>query len=208
MAVSVLNNATKGRVNCVSLTSGQKLLDIALDTNVCPVNSYSFLNPREGDSTGLPTVYGTAVVSKRTSGSPVVWILGDSGIIYMNKRTNDAWEGWKELRLTDNASGTITYSKTLPSGGTMNSSCCYRSNGVVNVSARVYGISETAQGTWFNIPSGFRPRQTSIGIAYMYVNGAYMIVQASIDSSGNVSATLSSAQTTSQVGFVATYPVA
>ena len=91
------------------------------------------------------------------------------------------------------------------SGGTVQSNGIVRTGNMVNASCRIYGGQWTADGTFFIIPSGFRPSGTRRGIASMVVGGASKIIICNVNASGNVYISYSSSQTTTDVLFAITY---
>lgn len=108
---------------------------------------------------------------------------------------------------SEKETGTITYTKTLGSG-TMEQWNCYKIHNIACVGARVYDINEPANGVFFNIPEGFRPREKTYFICYWVKSGGVLnTTNGCVDTNGDVSILFGSSQNLVQWGFALTYPV-
>lgn len=95
------------------------------------------------------------------------------------------------------------------SSGTFEAFHCYKINGVVCASARIYSIDDsgaTANKTYFQIPSGYRPRTTTKCPMYIQTSGNTIYTIGQVLADGQVQVAYGSVVIT-QVGFVATYPI-
>lgn len=81
-----------------TLSSGQELLTVARDTNICPINTIRWINPRNGSVSGA-TQFGIAHVNKRINSAISVTLYTDGGKILTNSwdDTASAWRGWQEF---------------------------------------------------------------------------------------------------------------
>lgn len=103
--------------------------------------------------------------------------------------------------------GTITYTRTLGSG-TFQQWNCYKINNVVSVAARVYDVNEPANGVFFNVPAGFRPRVKTYFMCYwVRSGGVFNTTFGYVDTNGDVAIQYSSSQYLVQWGFAITYPI-
>ena len=106
--------------------------------------------------------------------------------------------------------GTITRSSNVTSGGTLDMMVCRRTGNIVTVSARLWDISETALGIFFQIPAGFRPNYEIWTNGYVSITDGNVGAKPAgfrISSNGQVYVGYSSSMTTNQVFFSATYAV-
>lgn len=102
--------------------------------------------------------------------------------------------------------GTITRHSNTGSSGTFEQYNCYRLGDTVTACARLYGVSLAASGSFFQLPSGFRPRATTYGYSFMVIDGVYMPFVCNINTSGVVNIGYSSNKTLTSIYFQATFP--
>lgn len=93
--------------------------------------------------------------------------------------------------------------------GTIDSNNCNRIGNLVICSGRIHTMdNETASGTFFLIPEGYRPYAQLRSNGFMDVNNVGMVpVMATINTNGTVEIRYSSSYTCTQVGFTATYSI-
>ena len=103
--------------------------------------------------------------------------------------------------------GTITCDIDLTSGGTFQQFSCYRVGNIVNIAARVYGVSVPAAGQYFQLEQKFCPRKLSTIGGIVISNNVEHPTTFSVTTSGVVSFSYSSGQTATQISFYGTYPV-
>ena len=115
--------------------------------------------------------------------------------------------------LTDTkTTGTITKAGNAASTGTLDKTYCVKRGGIAYVAGRVHTMASTtvANGTFFSIPTGFRPAETTQvmgGIRLVSPDTFYpMLVE--ITTGGNVNFYYSASSKTTQVYFCGCYPVA
>lgn len=118
------------------------------------------------------------------------------------------------IRNNTSATGTIAKHSSVTSSCTMDRTQCVKKNGWVVVSGRLHTINPKAAANlnYFSIPTGYRPKSSTVGFAYMSVyNGSTYVgvipLACTIDTSGNVNVTYGAAYSTDQVFFYAMYPV-
>ena len=101
-AYGTLNSNMNTRNKEVVLTSSQNILTVALDLDICPLREARYFDLRNSNNSGVPTVYGVAVVMKRNVNNPLVVIYGENGNIYYNTYSTDqsVWAGWKQVNMT------------------------------------------------------------------------------------------------------------
>ena len=78
---------------------------------------------------------------------------------------------------------------------------------VVFASARLYGISEAANGNFFSVPANFRPQYNARVYGYMNIDGTAIPVAPFVRADGTVNFAYSSNRTTTQVYFAGAWPV-
>ena len=129
--------------------------------------------------------------------------------VYWRRRSwwTEVWNGWRMLYSDNIETGTINKASDV-TGGTLANGTCRKIGNIVTVSARMWGISEPTDRSFFVIPSGFRPATDVFGIGYINVTGVgSMPCSVHIYPNGNVEYAYSSSATTNQVYFFATYAV-
>ena len=118
------------------------------------------------------------------------------------------FNGWRTICTDKATTGTIERASNITSGGTLDMMVCRRIGDIVIVSARLWGISETALGNFFVIPEGFRPSYEVWTNGYVSVSGQGARASGfRISTNGVVYVGYSSSTTTDQVFFSATYHV-
>lgn len=156
---------------------------------------------------------GRLIVIERTSVYITQFYLPSTSaeMIYMRNYNNGTWTNWKEIN-QGTSTGTIAKASRVTSG-TLDLASCTKTGNVVNVSGRIHTITSntvTASGTFFVIPSGFRPPSgvTYYGSGYLNTSdGISSPLVCAIYSDGSVSLSYSSNKYASQVGFSACYPL-
>lgn len=105
------------------------------------------------------------------------------------------------------SSGTIQKNNDV--SGTLDMDYCRKIGNIVTVSGRIYGIeNDVANGTFFIIPTGFRPKALTRCTGYMNINGVGLVpMLCTIGTSGGVTFSYSNNATTTQVAFAGTYPI-
>ena len=93
------------------------------------------------------------------------------------------------------------------SGGTLDKMQLIKKGYTVTASARLYNISETAQGYFFEIPDGFRPSALSYVMAYLQIDGEFIPVIGEIRNDGLVYVSYSTSKTATQVAIAGTWVV-
>ena len=108
------------------------------------------------------------------------------------------------------STGTIT---KKVSTGTLDMTMCRRVGNVINVAGRIHGMSnQLANGYFFSIPEGFRPRsgETILATACVVTNNSSLpvvLTGMTIYDDGDVGLSYSSAWQVTQIQFFATYAV-
>lgn len=113
-------------------------------------------------------------------------------------------------QITNVTTGQITVNSSKVTSGTLDITSCRKTGKIVNVSARVYNISDgtvSATGVFFNIPEGFRPVATTYGYAYLTIDGGFVPVFAQIGTNGEVQINYSGSKYVTQSFFCATYVI-
>ena len=105
--------------------------------------------------------------------------------------------------LTNTVTCTIS---TTRAGVTLSKNTGYKTGNVATVSGQLSG-STVATGTFFNIPEGFRPKQSIYVPIFFYIDNGYHVGNATIGTDGAVSCVLSSSRSSTTTFFTATYPV-
>lgn len=100
--------------------------------------------------------------------------------------------------------GTIT---KVPASGTLDSTTCAKHDGIVTVSGRIHTMSNViANGNYFNIPVGFRPKENIYCMGAMNITGVGLIpVLLYINTTGYVGGYYDNTHNVSQIAFSATY---
>lgn len=113
-------------------------------------------------------------------------------------------------QITNVTTGQIALNSSKVSSGTLDITTCRKTGKIVNVAARVYGITDgavSATGVFFNIPEGFRPVATTYGYAYLTIDGGFVPVFAQIGTNGEVQINYSGSRYVTQAFFCATYVI-
>ena len=100
--------------------------------------------------------------------------------------------------------GVITKNTT---SGTFEQYCCYKVGNVVNVSARIYNLSQVASGFFFTLPEGFRPRTKAYCSGTIFINNTATPATINIETNGSVGVNYSGTLTLTQISFVGTFPI-
>ena len=108
--------------------------------------------------------------------------------------------------------GTITKAGNAANTGTLDKTYCVKRGGIAYVAGRVHTMASTtvANGTFFSIPTGFRPAETTQvmgGIRLVSPDTFYPLL-VEITTNGNVNFYYSASSKTTQVYFCGCYPVA
>lgn len=95
------------------------------------------------------------------------------------------------------------------STGTLDNNQCVKSGNVVNVSGRIYGMSnQIAEGIFFKIPEGYRPKMTFITLSIVWdTNNTPYPVFCTVYPNGDVLISLSSSLQATGVLFSASYAI-
>lgn len=110
--------------------------------------------------------------------------------------------------LNSKTTGSVSKASGI-SGGTLDSNTLIKVGNTVYGSARLYGISQTANGVFFTIPSGFRPSQTIRVMGSIEISGVGVeATLASIGTDGNVTIAYSNSKTATLVSFAGSWTVA
>ena len=96
---------------------------------------------------------------------------------------------------------------SLKEGATLDKTTCTKVGNVVSVSGRLTNLTEAANGSFFTIPSGFRPRSTIYANGYITVDGVFTPMFLTISSAGDVAISYSASRQLTQIFFSATYAV-
>ena len=200
---------TESASSTTQITTGSDLNNYTTGGTYCvPFDSVA-----SGISNMPRSASGRLIVVERTSVYITQFYLPSTSaeIIYIRNYNNGTWTTWKENNF-GTSTGTITKATRVTSG-TLDMTMCRKTGNIVNVSGRIHSISSnsvTASGTFFVIPSGFRPPSgvTYYGSGYLNTSdGVLAPLLCAIYSDGSVSISYSSNKYTSQVGFSACYPL-
>lgn len=160
----------------------------------------------------FPYGYGILIITKANAYSVALFIPVNSSLydsVY-RRAWNNANNTWYEPDWVSVpkplTTGTIAKSTSI-SSGTMDANVCKRVGNIVTVSARLYGISEAATGTFFVIPDGFRPSYDIFVTGIVVVDGVAIPTIVHVYPNGNVGWVYSASKIASQVFFSATYPI-
>lgn len=104
--------------------------------------------------------------------------------------------------------GTITKSATITTG-TLDSTLLRRVGNIVNIGARIYGMSDqVANDTFFNISEIGRPTtQRKIMCVVTKTDNTQGVYYANVNSNGNIGIGLSSSMQITQILIIGTYPI-
>lgn len=139
-------------------------------------------------------------------------IIGND-TIHSRSYQSRVWSDWTRLpsrgeidALGSKTTGTIAKYSGI-SDGTLDSASLIKVGNTVFGSARIYSFSATANGSFFEIPTGFRPITLMRVMGYIYVNNVAIPTFLSINPNGMVSLAYSSNQTLTQIGFAGSWTV-
>ena len=110
-------------------------------------------------------------------------------------------------KISTYATGTITRHADTGTGGTFEQFNCYKIGNIVCASARIYNISAAANGNFFVMPTGFRPKTNVRGFGIIAINNTSIPIIIESKTDGNVSISYSQSQTLTQIAFAMTYPI-
>ena len=158
---------------------------------------------------GLCYVHSTNMPESAGTGWVIQIAYSTVGQIYTRRKINSGgnWTNWWIVGETPQ-SASVTKDSAVTTG-TIDKNVVMKKNGWATASGRIYNMSNQASyGTFFNIPSGYRPGGTgAYGMAYAILgNNTNVLLHASIESNGAVIIGYSQSDTYKQVGFTATYP--
>ena len=159
-------------------------------------------------------VYAVVLYGNNLKNKLEVDVLTKSEDLVNNLTTNDstkalsAAQGYAlNSKIATYTTGTISRHSATGTGGTFQQFACYKIGNVVNAAARLYSVSLAADGNFFSLPSGFRPKTDTYGTAILLINNVFVPVPCKIESDGDVGISYSGSQTLTQINFMATYPI-
>ena len=207
-------DATQGKVL-------KDLLDKALvdrgDVTISSADSIKNLTPGmyriSGASTSIfPSAYGVLIIAKGGIYSSALFVPVNStshDVIYRRSWNNSNNTWYESAWVANVTTGSVARASGI-TDGTLDMNVCRKIGNVVTVSARLWGISATALGTFFVIPSGFRPTAETWANGYVNItgtNGGSKPAGLRISTDGTVYVGYSSSATLDQIFFTATYAI-
>lgn len=199
--------------------STQSDLETALNNKLTamPTNSTAYIRFATSAPFGVFQSSGVTYICDLRKGGSATYAsislhgLGINAEIVGNK-SSATWTFQKEPTraevdaLSAVTTGTITKDANV-SSGTLDSASLRKVGDTVFASARVYNISVPANGTFFQIPSGFRPIGNARIYGYLYVDGAPLPVAPYVQPNGSVLFPYSASKTTTQAYFCGSWSV-
>lgn len=197
-------------------TTGNALVDCG-DASITSADQIKALSPGmyriSGASTSIfPSAYGVLIIAKGGiySSALFVPVNSTSHDVMYRRSWNNSNNTWYESAWVANVTtGSVARASGI-TDGTLDMNVCRKIGNVVTVSARLWGISATALGTFFVIPSGFRPTAETWANGYVNItgtNGGSKPAGLRISTDGTVYVGYSSSATLDQIFFTATYAI-